>query len=129
MFFPLAKGGREPRVRILDNVVDARVQAEMLLEGRKLVERAARWFVRNRLQPLDITDAVVFINEVLDSGLRQSQVSTHVSQRQFAIGRYDSRLSAIAVEIRFAYEPRGGDPHGRSRRVTSLLTRSMNAST
>jgi len=38
----------------LDNAVPTAIQLEMLLEGRKLVERAARWFVRNRPQPLDI---------------------------------------------------------------------------
>ncbi len=42
------------QIEALDNKVDAATQAEMLLEGRKLVERASRWLVRNRPQPLDI---------------------------------------------------------------------------
>jgi glutamate dehydrogenase len=41
-------------VEALDNVAAANVQIDMLLEGRKLVERAARWLLRNRPQPLDV---------------------------------------------------------------------------
>ena len=38
----------------LDNVVGTDVQTSMLLEVRKLVERSARWLLRNRPRPLDI---------------------------------------------------------------------------
>jgi glutamate dehydrogenase len=38
----------------LDSSVPADVQMEMLLEARKLVERATRWLVRSRPRPLDI---------------------------------------------------------------------------
>ncbi|MET1008631.1 MAG: NAD-glutamate dehydrogenase [Gaiellaceae bacterium] len=38
----------------LDSAIPAGVQLEMLLEGRKLVERATRWLVRTRPRPLDI---------------------------------------------------------------------------
>ena len=41
-------------IEALDNVVGADVQTEMLLETRKLVERGARWLLRNRPRPLDI---------------------------------------------------------------------------
>jgi glutamate dehydrogenase len=41
-------------VEALDNVAAADVQTGMLLEGRKLVERASRWLLRNRPQPLDV---------------------------------------------------------------------------
>ncbi len=41
-------------VEALDNVSEAKVQTDMLLEGRKLVERASRWLLRNRPQPLDV---------------------------------------------------------------------------
>ena len=34
--------------------IPADVQLDMLLEGRKLVERATRWLVRSRPRPLDI---------------------------------------------------------------------------
>ena len=38
----------------LDNQVEAGVQTDMLLQARKLVERATRWLLRNRRPPLDI---------------------------------------------------------------------------
>ena len=41
-------------IEALDNRVDADVQISMLLETRKLVERGARWLLRNRPRPLDI---------------------------------------------------------------------------
>ena len=41
-------------IEALDNAVEADVQIAMLLETRKLVERAARWLLRNRPRPLDI---------------------------------------------------------------------------
>jgi len=41
-------------IEALDNVVPARIQIRMFLEARKLVERAARWLLRNRPGPLPI---------------------------------------------------------------------------
>ena len=41
-------------IEALDEVIDAGVQLAMLLEGRKLVERATRWLLRSRPRPLDI---------------------------------------------------------------------------
>jgi glutamate dehydrogenase len=41
-------------VEALDLEVDASAQIEMLLEARRLVERATRWLLRNRPRPLDI---------------------------------------------------------------------------
>src|SRR5829696_3149408 len=42
----------------LDNVVPAEVQLELQAEGRKIIERSALWFLRNRRQPLDIASTV-----------------------------------------------------------------------
>jgi glutamate dehydrogenase len=42
----------------LDNVVPADVQLELQAEGRKMIERSALWFLRNRRQPLDIAATV-----------------------------------------------------------------------
>ncbi|TFH49949.1 MAG: NAD-glutamate dehydrogenase, partial [Lysobacterales bacterium] len=47
-------------VEYLDNVVAAQVQIGILLEGRKLVERASRWLLRNRPQPLDVDAEIAF---------------------------------------------------------------------
>ncbi|HEY0632918.1 MAG TPA: hypothetical protein VGC98_12755, partial [Thermoleophilaceae bacterium] len=45
-------------IEALDNRVPAETQLEMLLEGRRLVERGTRWLLRNRRRPLDIADTV-----------------------------------------------------------------------
>jgi glutamate dehydrogenase len=42
----------------LDDVVPAEVQTELQAEGRKVIERSALWFLRNRRQPLDIAATV-----------------------------------------------------------------------
>ena len=41
-------------IEALDLQVDATVQIEMLLEARRLVERATRWLLRSRPRPLDV---------------------------------------------------------------------------
>ncbi len=47
-------GGTWEAIESLDNVVGADVRTSMLLETRKLVERGARWLLRNRPRPLDV---------------------------------------------------------------------------
>jgi glutamate dehydrogenase len=42
----------------LDDLVPAQVQTALMTEGRRLVERATRWLLRNRHQPLDIAATV-----------------------------------------------------------------------
>jgi glutamate dehydrogenase len=46
------------QVTALDNTVDIGTQIALLLESRKLTERACRWLLYNRRPPLDITGAV-----------------------------------------------------------------------
>lgn len=50
--------GLRSEVQAVDDVVDEDTQFKMLLQGRRLVTRAARWLVRNRRPPLDIGAAV-----------------------------------------------------------------------
>jgi glutamate dehydrogenase len=45
-------------VEELDNHVAAQTQIEMLLDARKLIERATRWLLRNRRRPLDVAATV-----------------------------------------------------------------------
>ena len=45
-------------VEALDNLVSADAQTGMLLEGRRLVERASRWLLRTRRRPIDIASTV-----------------------------------------------------------------------
>jgi glutamate dehydrogenase len=47
----------------LDNQVGAETQIKILLDGRKLVERATRWLLRNRQTPLDIAAAISHFSE------------------------------------------------------------------
>jgi glutamate dehydrogenase len=47
-------------IEALDNRVEASTQIEMLLAGRRLVERGSRWLLRNRRRPLDIGATVHF---------------------------------------------------------------------
>ncbi len=55
----------------LDNRVAARIQTKMRLHARRLVERATRWMLGNRRQPLDIAGTIEFfhdrVNQVWDS--------------------------------------------------------------
>jgi glutamate dehydrogenase len=46
------------QIEALDNAVAAEVQVQMLLEGRKLVERGSRWLLRNRRSPMNIAATV-----------------------------------------------------------------------
>jgi glutamate dehydrogenase len=47
-------------IEALDNEVAAEVQIDMLLEGRRLVERGSRWLLSHRSRPLDIGATVRF---------------------------------------------------------------------
>jgi glutamate dehydrogenase len=50
-------------IEALDNQVEARIQTQMMLDGRKLVERATRWLLRNRNTPLDIEATISHFSE------------------------------------------------------------------
>ncbi|MFE2106550.1 NAD-glutamate dehydrogenase [Kitasatospora sp. NPDC059463] len=47
----------------LDNKVPARAQTKMRLHARRLVERATRWMLNNRRQPLDIAGTIEFFHD------------------------------------------------------------------
>ncbi|MET9535251.1 MULTISPECIES: NAD-glutamate dehydrogenase [unclassified Streptomyces] len=50
-------------VEELDNKVAADVQTRIRLHSRRLVERAARWLLGNRPQPLDLSETIAFFTE------------------------------------------------------------------
>ncbi|PYC66481.1 NAD-glutamate dehydrogenase [Streptomyces tateyamensis] len=54
------------QVEGLDNQVTAEVQTRMRLHSRRLVERATRWMLNNRRQPLDIAGTIAFFEERVD---------------------------------------------------------------
>src|ERR687897_2564357 len=47
----------------LDNLVEARVQTRIMLDARRLVERATRWLLRYRRTPLDIAATISHFSE------------------------------------------------------------------
>jgi glutamate dehydrogenase len=49
-------------IEALDNRVEVGTQTKMLLDGRKLVERATRWLLRNRQDPFDIAATVSYFS-------------------------------------------------------------------
>ena len=51
----------------LDNRVEARTQTGMLLDWRRLAERATRWLLRNRPSPLDVAATVAYFREEVAS--------------------------------------------------------------
>lgn len=53
-------------VESLDNQVQADVQTRMRLHSRRLVERATRWLLNNRRQPLDIAATIAFFQDRVD---------------------------------------------------------------
>ncbi len=81
-------------VEALDNVVAADVQLEMLLEGRKLVERASRWLLRNRRQPLDIAETVSFFAPAVATVAGSLPDLVVTSEREALERRADSLESA-----------------------------------
>jgi glutamate dehydrogenase len=48
------------QIEALDTRVEAQTQIRMLLDARKLVERATRWLLRNRRPPLDVAATVSY---------------------------------------------------------------------
>jgi glutamate dehydrogenase len=50
-------------IEALDTRLEAQIQTRMLLNGRKLVERATRWLLRYRRPPLDIAATVSYFSE------------------------------------------------------------------
>ena len=55
------------QVEALDGQVDVATQLALLLEGRKLVERAARWLLHNRRPPFDIRATIEFFTAGMDA--------------------------------------------------------------
>ncbi len=95
------------QIESLDNAVDAKIQAEMLLEARKLVERAARWFIRNRPQPLDMAEAVRYF-------------STGVAAIAAMLGEHLPAGSRRAVESRAKPWIKAGVPEDLARTVAGF---------
>ncbi|HEY3733782.1 MAG TPA: NAD-glutamate dehydrogenase [Streptosporangiaceae bacterium] len=69
-------------VQDLDGSVDVNAQISLLLEGRKLTERAARWLLHNRRSPFGIQDTIDFFGrgvQAVGSGLPKLLTGTDMS--------------------------------------------------
>ena len=51
------------QVDALDGTVDVATQISLLLEGRKLAERATRWLLHNRRPPFDVRETIEFFGD------------------------------------------------------------------
>ena len=95
-------------IEALDNAVGADVQTSMLLETRKLVERGARWMLRNRPRPLDIArDIGHFAGGV--TALRRELRSLVADSSRAAIDAATSRLVQRGVPEDLALEVASGN--------------------
>ncbi|HZG64455.1 MAG TPA: NAD-glutamate dehydrogenase [Rubrobacteraceae bacterium] len=94
-------------IEALDNGVPARTQTQMLLAGRRLVERATRWLLRNRRPPLDVAAAVSYFSEG----------AAELAERLPQFMLESDRESLGETTARFVDE---GVPHELARRVASL---------
>jgi glutamate dehydrogenase len=88
-------------VQALDDKVDEETQSSMLLQGRRLITRAARWLVQNRRPPLEIAAVVSdyaagaeTLREALPNLLSSLDgESWHARMLQFAGARIPTGLS------------------------------------
>jgi glutamate dehydrogenase len=95
-------------VEALDNKVDAQTQLAMLIEGRRLVERATRWLVRSSGGRLDIAATVSHFApgaEMLDGALPGAL--TGADREAYATRRADYERAGVPSELasRVAYMP------------------------
>ena len=91
-------------IEALDNVVGTEVQISMLRETRKLVERAARWLLRNRPRPLDVERDIGHFAAgaaALRRGLRDLVADPSRAAIDSAAGRLAERgvPEALALEV------------------------------
>jgi glutamate dehydrogenase len=80
----------------LDDVVPAEVQTALIAEGRRIVERATRWLLRNRHQPLNIAVEVSHFGPGI-AALGQELPKLLAPQDAEALGRTCDRFSAQGV--------------------------------
>ncbi|HEY1776912.1 MAG TPA: NAD-glutamate dehydrogenase [Solirubrobacteraceae bacterium] len=94
-------------VEALDNLADANTQLALLLEGRKLLERATRWILRNRTSPLDIAatiehfaPGVAALSEVLPAVLEGSDRDAYDEMLgRFEAGNVPPELASRAAAM------------------------------
>ena len=96
--------GTWEEIEALDGRVAADTQISMLQETRKLVERAARWLLRNRPRPLDIERDITYFAAgvaALRQDLRELVSASSRSVIDEAAGRFVEREApeSLALEV------------------------------
>ncbi len=91
-------------INSLDNLVDAAVQTRMRLYVRTLIERASRWLVNNRRQPIDSEATVDHFNTQIQRVTKALPDIVRGVEAEAFVARRDELLEAgvpehIAVEV------------------------------
>ena len=94
-------------VEALDDVVDEQTQFKLLLQGRRLITRVARWLIRNRRLPLDISSAV-------------ADYAPGAATLREALPELLSRLDGDAWRARVAETADSGVPIALAERVAAM---------
>ncbi|WP_367131483.1 NAD-glutamate dehydrogenase [Saccharothrix sp. HUAS TT1] len=95
-------------IRALDNVVPTGVQDDMLLETRRLLDRASRWLLTNRPQPLAVGSTISRFAPVVGA-LAPRTIDLLQGREKESVIEHVERLVAHGV------------PEGLARRIASLL--------
>ncbi|MFI9006599.1 NAD-glutamate dehydrogenase [Actinosynnema sp. NPDC053489] len=95
-------------IRALDNVVPTDVQDDMVLETRRLLDRASRWLLSNRPQPLAVGSTIS----------RFAPVVAALAPRTIDLLQGHEKESVIAHVERLVEQ---GVPVGLARRIAGLL--------
>jgi glutamate dehydrogenase len=88
------------QVQRLDGVVEMNTQISLLLEGRKLTERAARWLLNNRRSPFGIQDTIdYFADGVLAVGSSLPKLLTGRDLEGFGERREEYLAGGVPEEL------------------------------
>jgi glutamate dehydrogenase len=80
-------------IATFDNAIDAAVQTRMRIEVRTLVERASRWLVNNRRQPLDSEGIVAEFEVVVEKVMADLPALMSGRELQAFTGRRDALVA------------------------------------
>ena len=93
------------QVEALDGVVDTSVQILLVLEGRKLTERAVRWLLYHRRPPFDIQETIDFLAAgvlTVGSGLPKLLTGSDLTGFEERRDSFTSRGAPLALAERVA---------------------------
>ena len=88
-------------IGLLDNAVPADVQTELLLLGRRLVERSTRWLLRHRRHPIDVATVVADYGSLIADAAAAIESERSEEQRRNQ-ELNEERLSGLGVPVELA---------------------------